>query len=127
MTKFDLKCPRGHTTRDGREARIYATDGGGVYPIHGAVKKTNGEWRVHQWNINGFWHDENETDNDLINAFETVERWVNVYRSGTNIHETLEKAIIGSSTIGGSAWPLAGRLKLTFTGNKLTSAEIIKE
>ena len=126
MTKFDLKCPRGHTTRDGREARIYATDGGGVYPVLGAVK-INGEWRVHQWDINGFWHVESESCADLINVPETVERWVNVYPFGANIHETLEKAIIGSSTIGGSALPLAGRLKLTYIGNKLTSAEIIKE
>ena len=126
MNEFDPKCPRGHTTRDGKEARIYATDGGGVYPIHGAVKKTNGEWRVHQWNKNGFWHDENETDNDLINVPEAVERWVNVYPFGTNFHETLEKAIIGSSTIDGSPLPLAGRLKLTYIGDKLTSAEIVE-
>ena len=125
MNEFDPKCPRGHTTRDGRKVRIYATDGSGVYPIHGAIK-TEGGWWAYQWDINGLRVGGNSANN-LINVPETVERWVNVYPFGANIHETLEKAIIGSSTIGGSALPLAGRLKLTYIGNKLTSAEIIKE
>jgi hypothetical protein len=35
-------------TRDGREVRIYATDGGEVYPIHGSV----GGW-IRSWKIEG--------------------------------------------------------------------------
>lgn len=49
-------------TRDGREARIYATDGSSEYPIHGAVMRTpddldgDGEesgWSVVSWASDG--------------------------------------------------------------------------
>ena len=131
MNEFDPKCPRGHTTRVGGKARIYATDANGNCPIHGAIE-IDGEWWPARWSINGYCGgDFRKSDADIINAPEnapeTVEQWVNVYPNGMNIHETLEKAIIGSSTRSGSALPLAGRLKLTFSDNKLTSAEIIKE
>ena len=33
---------------DGTEARIYATDGGGEYPIHGAIL-VDGSWEVETW------------------------------------------------------------------------------
>ena len=39
-------------TRDGREVRIYATDGGGQYPIHGAVLE-DGVWEPETWTIDG--------------------------------------------------------------------------
>jgi hypothetical protein len=35
-------------TRDGREARIYATDGGGPAHIHGAVL-SGGKWFLQSW------------------------------------------------------------------------------
>lgn len=50
----DCKFTAGETyrTRDGREARIYATDGGGEYPIHGAVpNKAN--WEMYCWRADG--------------------------------------------------------------------------
>jgi len=39
-------------TRSGLEARIYATDGGGTYPVHGAAKLKDG-WDVMSWTASG--------------------------------------------------------------------------
>lgn len=39
-------------TRGGHEVRIYATDAGGDYPIHGAVF-VNGSWCVNSWTAQG--------------------------------------------------------------------------
>ena len=40
-------------TRDGRKARIYATDGGGVYPVHGALQDAGWVWLPHVWTSAG--------------------------------------------------------------------------
>lgn len=51
MTKpLDLDAPL--TTRDGREVRIYARDGSGSYPIHGAIK-CGEDWVMFSWTKNG--------------------------------------------------------------------------
>lgn len=39
-------------TRDGREVRIYATDGGGDFPVHGAAREYSG-WCECSWCQNG--------------------------------------------------------------------------
>ncbi|HAW14990.1 MAG TPA: hypothetical protein DCW37_07300 [Cellvibrionales bacterium] len=43
-------------TRDGRVVRIYSTDGGGIYPVHGAIKrnyKHGDEWVPETWSLLG--------------------------------------------------------------------------
>jgi hypothetical protein len=42
-----------YRTRDGREARIYATDAGGSFPVHGSVLGTDGIWDQHSWKLDG--------------------------------------------------------------------------
>ena len=37
-----------YMTRDGRKVRIYATDGGGLYPVHGAYLRLDG-WFCEVW------------------------------------------------------------------------------
>ena len=39
-------------TRDGREVRIYATDAGGSYPVHGAVRCGH-KWEFKSWLLTG--------------------------------------------------------------------------
>jgi hypothetical protein len=41
-----------YLTRDGSRARVYATDGGEAWPIHGAIME-NGEWRSEVWDLSG--------------------------------------------------------------------------
>lgn len=77
-----------YKTRDGREVRIYATDGGGECPIHGAVKYESG-WRSSSWSINGKFNPYISADgvDDLIECKKqmTIEFHVFVYQDGSRI------------------------------------------
>jgi hypothetical protein len=53
-----------YRTRDWNEVRIYATDGGGSHPVHGAVKRAAG-WVCYSWMRGGSWA-RYESPNDLI-------------------------------------------------------------
>lgn len=70
---------RKYRTRDGREVRIYATDGGGDHPVHAAIKNTDG-WKGFQFQADGTWC-EFETSSDLIEVKPRIQRevWANVY------------------------------------------------
>ena len=77
-----------YRTRDGREVRIYATDGGGDHSVHAAIKNPDG-WKGVQFQADGTWC-EVETPLDLIEVKPRIKRevWVNVYpeESGMNTH-----------------------------------------
>lgn len=79
MAKIDPN--KTYRTRDGREVRIYAVDGGFAAPVHGAAK-FDGDWRVMAWGCDGVWHNGAFTDHDLIEVRPRILReiWVNVYR-----------------------------------------------
>lgn len=51
---MSLKIEAGkyYRTRNGQEARIYCTDGGGNTPVHGAINKF-GQWNVNFWSVEG--------------------------------------------------------------------------
>jgi hypothetical protein len=72
-----------YKTRDGREVRIYATDGGGIYPVHGAIKNESG-WYLAQWYSDGRHIRSNESPSDLIEVKPRIkiERWIVVYENG---------------------------------------------
>lgn len=67
-----------YKTRDGREVRIYAVDGGGHQPIHGAIRDGDA-WISTSWLQGGVGalH-----INSLIEVRPRIKRevWVNVYR-----------------------------------------------
>ena len=64
-----------YKTRDGREVRIYATDGNESVPIHGAVL-TDGMWNVFCWNADGRWREtERQHSFDLIEVVPLIECW----------------------------------------------------
>lgn len=44
-----------YRTRDGKRARVYATDGGAKWSIHGAIL-ADGEWRSKVWDESGHYH-----------------------------------------------------------------------
>jgi hypothetical protein len=74
-----------YRTRDGREVRIYATDGGGPCPIHGAIRGLN-FWSTANWSKNGSYTVSygQEHDNDLIEVRPRHKRtvWVTVWSNG---------------------------------------------
>ena len=69
-----------YKTRDGREVRIYATDGGGE-TVHGAVLYDGTYWRQHCWSLCGQYDINSESHLDLIEVKPRIKRevWVNVY------------------------------------------------
>lgn len=46
-----------YKTRDGCRARVYAVDGGGAWPIHGAVEHAGGAWISRAWDATGCYTD----------------------------------------------------------------------
>jgi hypothetical protein len=65
-----------YTTREGLEVRIYAIDGYGDFPVHGAIK-ANAVWKQNCWkedgNSNGYLF---ESKFDLIEIVPKVKVWV---------------------------------------------------
>jgi hypothetical protein len=87
-----------YRTRDGREVRIYATDGHGTYPIHGASNDSKYGWVPHAWLPDG--KHASYTVHDLIEVKPRIKRtvWLNVYEhlisaSETPIQQFLQKPL----------------------------------
>lgn len=74
-----------YRTRDGREVRIYATDGGGNMPVHGSVMMNEG-WHSCTWMSDGTVARDKHAF-DLIEVKPRIRRpyWINIYQpvSGT--------------------------------------------
>jgi hypothetical protein len=73
-----------YRTRDGREVRIYATDGDDWSPVHGAIKTSEG-WRARVWREDGIYlGNELEPNLDLIEVKPRIKRtvWLQVFRDG---------------------------------------------
>ena len=71
-----------YRTRDGREVRIYATDGGNHADyVHGAIKEKGGGWAPYQWHSHGGYLSGTGDPRDLIEVRPRIKRevWVNVY------------------------------------------------
>ena len=73
-----------YRTRDGREVRIYATDGGGPCPVHGAIKNDD-VWQCTNWLPNGLNYENSRQASDIIEVKPRIKRtvWLHLYKSGT--------------------------------------------
>jgi hypothetical protein len=74
-----------YATRDGREVRIYATDGKDFNSIHGAVL-INDDWMVMNWNSDGRYVSSGATDADLVEVWQPQDKepiwcWENHYKA----------------------------------------------
>lgn len=76
-----IELGKQYRTRDGREVRIYATDGMGECPVHGAIR-FDGSWEANTWTARGFYTAGGMGPHDLIEVKPRIQRevWVNVYR-----------------------------------------------
>ena len=72
---------KSYRTRDGREVRIYATDGVKPFSVHGAILFQNG-WVDAHWTDTGSYQSEGR-DLDLIEVKPRITGtlWVNVYHN----------------------------------------------
>jgi hypothetical protein len=67
-----------YRTRNGREVRIYATDGWSASPVHGAIK-VEGEWRFSCWSARGIHHTDRAYDLVEVSPRHKRTVWVTVY------------------------------------------------
>lgn len=89
-----ISMDKQYRTRNGREVRIYAVDGGGDYPVHGAIL-IDEVWDPNGWTIDGSDVVNNKRSRDLIEVKPRIQReeWVNVYPTFTSRgHQTREIA-----------------------------------
>jgi hypothetical protein len=93
-----------YRTRDGREVRIYATDGIGLWPVHGAaMTNTHAGWKSLIWDKDGeCLYDSPE--NNLIEVKPRIKRtvWLNVFgdhvygaytKEGVDIHPYVDSRL----------------------------------
>lgn len=66
-----IEAGKRYVSRSGLEVRIYATDCGGEFPIHGARLLTPGWWESETWTPDGFY-----MANRDGNTFDIVGPWV---------------------------------------------------
>ena len=90
MVMIDIN--KKYRTRDGREVRIYATDGRGEFQIHGAIKTDIG-WSCSEWKLNGQSYANRSGPNDLIEVRprHTLPLWLNIYPDGVVCHWATKK------------------------------------
>jgi hypothetical protein len=81
-----------YQTRDGREVRIYATDGNKGEEIHGAFKNLNGKWCSSMWEYNGR-NAYKCSEADLIEVRPRHKRmvWLNVYGRPDDVTAYIDK------------------------------------
>lgn len=91
---FDPKHPHGHTTRDGRPARIVATNAKNDQPIV-ALYMENGREEAGFFSLDGSYMNfsaRQSCPNDLINAPPRIKGFINIYSETTDIHPSRKEA-----------------------------------
>ena len=89
-----IEMTKTYRTRCGYPVRIYATDGVGAYPIHGAYCE-GGDWIQSQWTDAGNRRIGSKCQLDLVEVKPRIQRevWLNVYEGDINIaSDTKEEA-----------------------------------
>lgn len=90
-----------YTTRDGRKVEILRVLNCGSHPVFGVIISNNGNEAAECWMPDGRKHTNATTDDDLIEARETIKGWLNVYEDDGKIrigdfHKTRESADLAS-------------------------------
>ena len=68
-----------YKTGNGLEVRIYADDGGTDYPIHGAIKASDGTWTIAKWDTTGRNNHYANWNLSEVKPKVKVERFANIY------------------------------------------------
>jgi predicted nucleic-acid-binding Zn-ribbon protein len=80
-----------YETKNGLKVRIYATDGKGHRPVHGAIYQEE-VWVPINWCNDGSYHQSSSSKFDLVPAPQEFKIWVNEYKSGRTLHQTKDDA-----------------------------------
>lgn len=68
MKEMKIEVGKFYRTRDGHKVRIYATDGSGLFPVHGAIYYDD-EWSISTWTSDGLNMRGNESGIDIISEW----------------------------------------------------------
>jgi hypothetical protein len=86
----EIDINKRYRTRDGREVRIYATDGSSIWAVHGAILTEDGWWSMcwakdGKFICGGVYDGSPSSSSDLIEVKSRIKRrfWVNLY-NGSN-------------------------------------------
>lgn len=75
-------------TRSGRDVKIYSTDNGGPFPIHGAYLSKVGQWTIGTWTKEGkvIALEGSQHTLDLVNAPRSIKatRWIKIMATGAD-------------------------------------------
>ena len=112
-----IELNKKYRTRDGREVRIYAVDGGGPFPVHGAYK-VGGDWYSEQWPKNGSYGGH---DHDLFEVLPevTVRREVFYDTTDDTVFTTRNSAEY-------HGMPHIGTIDITHNGKEIIKVEVVK-
>lgn len=78
----EISKDKKYITQDGREVRIYSTDAGGNFPIHGAAKRVDDSvWITYSWDKIG--RSISMSTSNLVEVKPEQTGWLNVYRSSS--------------------------------------------
>ena len=95
--KIDIN--KRYRTRNGREVRIYATDGFGIWAVHGAILTEDGWWAMcwtedGKFTCGGVYDGSPSSASDLVEVKPRIKRtyWANIYGTGLTYHDTKEEA-----------------------------------
>jgi hypothetical protein len=92
---FMIDINKKYQTREGKEVRIFMTDGRQPYPVMGAVNHEDG-WYPKSWDIEGKFYKGEEHWEDLVEVKvkKTRQAWVNIYpiEAEACIHASLDGA-----------------------------------
>ena len=114
-----IEMGKKYRTRDGRDVRIYAVDGYGYYPVHGAYLGNDG-WVDCTWTLDGRYDhfDKNEKALDLIEVPHEV-----------TVRQYFRK---NSGTVGfaehelNPMWETIGAIDITHNGKEIIDVKVVK-
>lgn len=104
--KMLVSTDKQYRTIEGKEVRIYSTDNGGNYPVHGAVRdEKHDQWDIYEWTAEGKQCiTPRDTDpHNLVEVKPRIQReyWINVYkRTCGHLYGTREEADCEASPSG---------------------------
>lgn len=110
-------------TRAGHPARIVVTDADhATYPIVALVRSDDGQYELAaMYTAEGLHVDGFKTPHDLVNVPETTIRYMNLFRGGDK-DSPFAGRLFPDPVTGHNTY---GTLKLTFTDDTLTDAEVV--
>lgn len=77
----NINVAKEYVTRCGKAVKLYTTDAGGIYPVHGAIEVKLGQWNIQSWTIRGQMLDGVTNAYDLVEKPKVTKGWINLYYS----------------------------------------------